>query len=445
LGLWRQNAHLHDVAVLAASSVGSQIIVIVATPILTRLYTTADFATFGLFMATTSILGIISCGCYEQAVVACKGSKEAINTLLLSLSVTLITTSLCAATVLAWKGPLNRVMVAPNDSHVVYFLPFAVFAIGYSESIKHWFVRRARFDDAASSRVWQSVVGSIIQVVAGFGRMMAGTGLVAGRVVGILLSGVILQRRLGAEDFKSIRHSAAIGEMLAAAKRHRGFPLYLSGSLVMAQLAYWSPAYLLAIYYGANETGSYALVVRVISVPMQFVGDAFQKVLYQRAADEANRCGAPGASVTRTLASLLGLAAIPSVFLVLFGSFFFRWAFGTPWTLAGEMASCVAPMVFLNLVVCPLYPLFSIQRKQRTLFYLQVAKLVLSFLPVVVAAYMHASAKAAILGYSVGQSAMFALTLVLALRYCRMPLLTTAKGIGQTYLQVIRMREVPLS
>jgi O-antigen/teichoic acid export membrane protein len=388
-------------------------------------------------MATTSILGILSCGCYEHAIVTCKTFVEAANVLVTALGVVAITSAMCIGAAIVWQEELNAALGAPG-SGVVWLLPVAIAAVGYSEAVKHWFLRAARFNDAASSRVWQAAWGSTIQIGMGFGRVLGGTGLVAGRVTGILLSGVILQRRVDTHERRRIQRAVSIRHLLATAALHKGFPVYLAGSLVLAQLAYWAPAYLLAIYYGAHVVGSYALIVRVISAPMQFVGDAFQKVLFQRASDQTAHNILPSDTITRTLAYVLALAVVPCALLMLFGRKLFVSAFGSSWALSGDMASWLAPVVFLNFLVSPLHPVFSVQGRQNAFFWLQVGKVLMAVLPVIICGSLHADVRVAMFGYTAGQSLMFIMTLIFILRCCGLSPRGAAQGVRKVYLGFIR-------
>lgn len=76
---------LRNVLTLMTGTTIAQAIPIANTPILTRLYTLADFGLLALFVAVTSILGSIANGRYEMAIMLPKKDEDAINIAALGL------------------------------------------------------------------------------------------------------------------------------------------------------------------------------------------------------------------------------------------------------------------------------------------------------------------------------------------------------------------------
>ena len=61
----KKNSFIHDVVKLVFGTVGSYIVFIAATPILTRIYNPEDFGFFSLFYAVILIIGSITCFSYD--------------------------------------------------------------------------------------------------------------------------------------------------------------------------------------------------------------------------------------------------------------------------------------------------------------------------------------------------------------------------------------------
>ena len=58
-----------DVTKLASGTMFAQILTIVVSPIVTRLYSPEDYGTMALFVSIVAIVGLIACLSYEFAIV----------------------------------------------------------------------------------------------------------------------------------------------------------------------------------------------------------------------------------------------------------------------------------------------------------------------------------------------------------------------------------------
>src|SRR5690554_2659536 len=78
-----------NVLTLMTGTVIAQLIPLVVAPILSRIYTPAEFGRFALYLSIIQILGAIANGRYELAIVLPKEKREGVQLTLLSISVTI--------------------------------------------------------------------------------------------------------------------------------------------------------------------------------------------------------------------------------------------------------------------------------------------------------------------------------------------------------------------
>lgn len=74
-----------DVIKLVTGTSFAQLLTVLSAPILTRLYSPADFGILAVFISTTDILGVIACLRYEMAIVLPEEDDKAANLFGLSL------------------------------------------------------------------------------------------------------------------------------------------------------------------------------------------------------------------------------------------------------------------------------------------------------------------------------------------------------------------------
>ena len=106
----RSSSFATDVLKLVTGTTFAQIIAILASPLLTRLYGPEAFGFLALFTSITSIIGVIACMRYEMAIMLPKTDEEAANLPGLCL--------LCVAVIRRadGAGPLFRGRCAPPPS-----------------------------------------------------------------------------------------------------------------------------------------------------------------------------------------------------------------------------------------------------------------------------------------------------------------------------------------
>ena len=85
-----ENSFIKNVVTLVAGTSIAQLIPILISPILTRIYSPEDFGLYAILIAISSICAIGSCLRYESAIVQEKDSNNAIVLLRLSVYVCLI-------------------------------------------------------------------------------------------------------------------------------------------------------------------------------------------------------------------------------------------------------------------------------------------------------------------------------------------------------------------
>ena len=76
-----------NVLKLVTGTTFAQVIIVLASPLLTRLYGPEAFGFLALFTSITSIIGVIACMRYEMAIMLPKTDEEAANLLGLCLPV----------------------------------------------------------------------------------------------------------------------------------------------------------------------------------------------------------------------------------------------------------------------------------------------------------------------------------------------------------------------
>jgi len=341
-----------NVAVLSGGTALAQGLNALLAPALTRLYPPENLGQFALF---TSFLNVALVGVslkYELAVLAVRTQRKAAK-LALAAFLFAVPMSVLGAAVLFF---LIHSSILGFNALPAYASPLMVFASVFGAAFlvfRCWFVRQEQFNLVSQATVVQSGVRSVCQVAMGSLGLEVG-GLLAGEVIGRCAG----MSRMFREAWPTIRSwvfpidRESFCEVL---RENWRFPILSFPSSVVDSLAANICIPLIVFYYGAEAGGYFALVHRVLLVPLVLVSasvaDAFHGRLALYARDVPDRVIQ---LFRNTSAWLVGLGVIPATLLFSFGEPLFRMVFGSRWAMAGKFAAVVAPLFLAQFIVSPL-------------------------------------------------------------------------------------------
>jgi lipopolysaccharide exporter len=98
----RSSSFATDILKLVTGTTFAQVVTILASPLLTRLYGLEAFGFLALFTSITSIIGVIACMRYELAIMLPKTDEEAANLLGLCLLCVAVVSGLTGLALVLW-------------------------------------------------------------------------------------------------------------------------------------------------------------------------------------------------------------------------------------------------------------------------------------------------------------------------------------------------------
>ena len=394
---------------LAGATAATQLLVVAATPILTRLYTPSEFGTLAVFISLLTILLSVVSLRYELAVPLASDDGAAANVLAVALVIAGLVSVLTAAVAIPLAGPISDWAGVPQLADYLWLLPVALLGGGVYQCLSYWAIRRQDFRRLARTRLAQASgqVGS--QVI--IGALVAGPiGLFVGAVLGRLNGTGALALGFWRED-RPVLGEVGMEGMKANAKRYRRFPQISSGSALLNVLGAQLPALLLSAFYGAQVLGWFALGQRVIGLPMAVIGVAVAQVYFGHAANfaRANR-GQIRALFFRTARRLAIVGALPIIPLAIAGPWLFSLIFGPEWEEAGQYVRVLSLMFIAQLVAVPLAQTLNVfERLDLQLLY-DAVRLVLAAGGILLAYQLGWSPLAAVASYAAGMLIAYVLS-----------------------------------
>ena len=388
--------------VVMAGSGAAQVISMALVPVISRLFSPAEFGVSGSFGAVAGVIAAAVTLEYSQAIMLPRGKEDALGLLAVSLSSTSFVAFLTLTICVLAPGFMNGLMQTQGVFPLT-LLVVSTLISGTNYSFQAWAVRAKAFKQTSTSQVIRSFSGKGATI--GFGLLGAGApGLIAGNIVGNALASINVFRVL-LPDLGMLRKQATPSSMVRLAREYRDFPAYTASQGVINALSGGLPVLLLTRYFGLPVAGSYAFALNVLTFPMGFVLGALRQVLFQKASESQHQGRSLSALYVKVTATLFGMALLPTAVILAWGPQLFGWFFGAQWQTAGEFSRGL--MIWMAVVFCNLpATLFGrIIRIQRFVFFYDVSLLVARTAALVLGGFF-LSASQTVMAYAIVGAAM---------------------------------------
>lgn len=359
---------------LAGGSVVVQVLAVAAAPILTRLYTPADFGALAVYGSVLSLLAVIATLRLEQAIPLPEDDAMGADLLVATLGAVGLVGALTALGVLFLEGIIRSSHRVPLLVPYLWLLPIGVLAVGAYQALLYWALRRGAFGRVARTKVSQGA-GAVIAQIA-LGPITTGAlGLLVGDVVGRASGTGTLATMVWKQDREVMRRVSWQG-MRAAISRYRRFPMVSVASAALNVGGVTVAPVLFATLYGAGVAGWFALGQRVVAAPMAFIGAAISQAYTGEASrllrEQPDKMRGFFLRTARTL-FLIGIG--PLIVLAAISPPLFSFVFGHQWREAGVYAQLLSLAVFIQLIAAPLSNTLYIVERISWQFWWDLARL----------------------------------------------------------------------
>lgn len=361
-----QSEFVKSVLKVFTGSAIAQFVPFLIEPVLTRLYTPAEFGVLAVYISFSTLFVVVATGRYEMAVVLPKTSRMAANTAGLALMIACGVSGVAAIIVLI-AGP--SIALAYRDSTVagyLWFVPLSVLFVGFYQTFNNWALRFKRFWSISAGRISQTLTTTGLNLGLGLmGKGAAGliVALVAGQLASLLA--VFPWSKKGRRPFFALVNRSDAAKM---AGRYADFPkinsLHAFSDILQQSLL----IFLIAYYFGQDETGYYSRTFRILAAPVALLGSGIGQVFYQKASGHYARGGNLRPLVVQTIRNLAWIAAIGFGILMITGQWLFSVVLGEAWAEAGVYAQWLSPWMMMNFITSPVSSVPLIVGRQKQVF-----------------------------------------------------------------------------
>ena len=336
---------------------------IIVTPVLSRLYTPADFGEWGIFSSVISIISIVVFLSYENTIVKAEEAELKgilIICLFISLALTIIST--LGIWLLQKIGILTGNGLAVWPVLTIYLVAYIAYSLAYNLNNKY-----ANYSTLATANILQGLSQAFGRIFFAIIPLFAINGLILGTTLAQLITAFFLIHPLTGKIKNIWFHYSCRKDIQNIAYKYRKFPLYDAPSYLLAFSTLSLPTIVLALFYNKSSVGCLSIIFQLLLMPMSLVGSAMGKVYYQELSSNSKDTDNTHALSSSIIKVLSVVSLLPMLFICCGGDKLIVYFLGKDWGDAGEIAICLSlwsvPIIFTQ----PLLPLFRVYEKQEKL------------------------------------------------------------------------------
>lgn len=353
-----------DILTLISGTTCAQIIIILASPLITRLFSPEAFGLAALFTSITSIFGVIICFRYELAIMLPESDEEAANVFGLCVVIAIFISLLSIPFLIVGQQSLIQYLKVPQFAQYVWLIPIGLFVSGMILACNYWNTRTKNFQPLSISRIASSFLTTGIQMGGGVLGYTSGVVLIGANLLGQFLTMLILSIQILKDYYHFFKCKINRKKMYEVSIHYNNFPKYDMWAALLNSISWQIPILLLTYFFSTTIVGNYSLGMVVIQMPMTIIGGAIAQVFYQKAT-EAKFKGNLRPLVLNFFYILVKIGMFPFLILAFIGKDLFIFFFGSPWGEAGMYVQILCPWAFFWFITSPISTIIPVLGKLK--------------------------------------------------------------------------------
>lgn len=326
---------IKSIMTLSLGVVISQIIVLIASPIISRLYSPTELGDFSILISSAAILNSFITLGLMTAIMIPKEDEDShkLCTVLLAITFTLTVSIVVVAIIFSkkWQA-FNIISIDYRISCVI--LGIFIILSNINSIIYAYANRQKKYKAMFINPILSSIINYSISIITGF----LGFGLygyIGGNLIALIVCNIYLLNKVNPFKVKYLKRITLVHIL----KEYRNFPLFQLPSNILSSFANQLSIQLISRFFGNALLGIYSMSMRILELPISYLSAPVNRVYFKEATSRINKGEEIGNFSFRILKTNIKLAIFPIFLLIVFGEQLFRLVFGNSWSMAGEFAS----------------------------------------------------------------------------------------------------------
>lgn len=405
-------AYFHSIKTVLMGMMVSQVIPLVGSLVIARIFTPADFGLFAAWLGLVTTTAVVLTGRFEMVLVTEGDGHPRINAMLITLITIFIITCLFVPFVIV--AYFYTPLLQDFGFTLIFIMLPASTLTAMAQCWQALAAADGEYHNLSILRISQSAGITGVQIFSGLffsSALSLAWGYLAGVLVCVLVSiylkPIYLDKSLlRRELFKRVKYFW---------KLHHRFPALALPADFINNLAAQLPVLIVASRFGVEFSGVLALTLKVVGAPIGLIGASVLDVFKRHAASSFRDLGDCRPEYIRNFKILLFFAVILGAGILIFSKPIFQVAYGNQWSQAGIIAIWLLPLFVMRFIASPLSYIFYISGKQHIDLVWQISLLALTastfFLP--------SDFETAVRLYGIGYASLYVIYLALSYKYSK--------------------------
>lgn len=359
---------------LSSSSVILMFLPLLVTPILSRLYTPADYGDWGVFSSVLYIVTAFVFLSYENTIVKTNDEKEVPSLITLCLMVLLLVSF--GVFIVFKGGALLGIDFFVTFPSFPLLIPIIVFSALYT-LLSNISNREKNYNAMAATSIVNGISQAVLRILFGVYPIIA-YGLIVGNLLAQALATIILIICLSRFIMKYAFNTVTWKSVKAAAVKYKKFPLFDAPARFIEFAIGNLAIIILAQFWQKEDIGCFSMVTQFVLIPITIIGSAMGNVYYREISENAQNEEALSRATTRVGKINFVLSVLPILFLSLGGDRLFVMFLGGKWDNVAPMSLCMVLFSVPVILSEPLLPIFRTLEKQEIRFKINAINFVLA-------------------------------------------------------------------
>ena len=270
---------MKNVSKLALGTGIAQLITILASPILTRIFSPEQYGIFALFISMITILSVFSTFRYEYAIVLPKSKRRAEELYFLCIFITILVSIFFFAIAFLFGKKILIFLNFDSLSDYIFLVPLSIFLAGVTQTNDLWFNRTEKYKNMGFLRIIQSIAIATVTILLGY-LFPSASSLILGNLIGmtiLMVAGFILLRGSITSHLQNLKFI----NLFALFRSNIDFLRFGTPAILLSVGSYQSFFIFSGLYFGSYILGIFYLLERIIGLPSSVLGNSLGQVFYR--------------------------------------------------------------------------------------------------------------------------------------------------------------------
>lgn len=388
----------------------SQVIAVIGSLILARLYSPEQFGQLSLFISIVSILSILATLRYENTLIILK-QNSMIKYILSFLYLFALLFIISIFFIFLLLGEDLRLYLKIDKFYI--YIPITILIYAYFQISTNLNVRKKNFSTIAKSKILMAFIALSTQIL--FFYLDFELGLIYGYMLGYFIVLFLLYKNI------SNPFSLTIDKIKTTAllKKYSYFVKHALPADFINNLSTNITPILIAMWFDMKIAGLYFLGYRIVNLPLQLIGATVAKVYFQKISQMYHVDKKTLYKFTKKIVVILfSVIIIPLIFLFFYSQNIIEFILGEQWSEAGRYISLLTLMFLFRTMFSPISNIADVTQKVYIILYFSIFVLFSTLLSLYIG-HINADFDLAILLLSISTASGYLFILVYFMKYLK--------------------------